>query len=70
LAPTLLVGTVYGMIFNHMPELHRLLRYPLALLLMHVSSVWLHAKGRPLVFLIKSEIELHHHVQGYTSEGQ
>src|SRR5215213_8171917 len=25
---------------------------------------------RPLVFLIKSEIELHHHVQGYTSEGQ
>jgi CorA-like Mg2+ transporter protein len=69
LAPTLLVGTVYGMHFNHMPELHRLLGYPLALLLMLVSSVSLHAKG-PLVFLIKSEIELHHHVQGYTSEGQ
>jgi magnesium transporter len=45
LAPTLLVGTVYGMHFNHMPELHRLLRYPLALLLMHVSSDSLHAKG-------------------------
>src|SRR5215208_4771367 len=44
LAPTLLVGTVYGRHFNHMPELHRLLRYPLALLLMLVSSVWLHAK--------------------------
>jgi len=55
--------------FNHMPELHWLLGYPLALLLMLVSSVSLHAKG-PLVFLIKSEIELHHHVQGYTSEGQ
>src|SRR5215213_146220 len=25
---------------------------------------------RPLVFLIKGQIELHHHVQGYTSEGQ
>jgi hypothetical protein len=68
--PTLLVGTVYGMNFNHMLELHWLLGYPLALLLMLVSSVSLHAKGRPLVFLIKSEIELHHHVQGYTSEGQ
>src|SRR5215204_5997392 len=44
LAPTLLVGTVYGMHFNHMPELHRLLCFPLALLLMHVSSVSLHAK--------------------------
>jgi hypothetical protein len=55
--------------FNHMPELHWLLGYPLALLLMLVSSVSLHAKG-PLVFLIKSEIELHHHVQGCTSEGQ
>jgi hypothetical protein len=52
-----------------MPELHWLLGYPLALLLMLVSSVSLHAKG-PLVFLINSEIELHHHVQGYTSEGQ
>src|SRR5215212_156692 len=44
LAPTLIVGTVYGMHFNHMPELHRLLSHPLALLLMHVSSVSLHAK--------------------------
>jgi magnesium transporter len=43
-APTLLVGTVYGMNCNHMPELHWLLGYPLALLLMLVSSVWLHAK--------------------------
>jgi hypothetical protein len=25
---------------------------------------------RPLVFLIKGEIELQHHVQDYTSEGQ
>src|SRR5215208_3321016 len=40
----LLVGTVHGMIFNHMPELHWLLGYQLALLLMHVSSVSLHAK--------------------------
>jgi hypothetical protein len=54
--------------FNHMPELHWLLGYTFALLVMLVSSVSLHAKG-PLVFLIKSEIELHHHVQGYTSEG-
>jgi hypothetical protein len=51
-----------------MPELHWLLGYPFALLLMFVSSVSLHAKG-PLVLLIKSEIELHHHVQGYTCEG-
>ena len=43
-APTLLVGTVSGMHFNHMPQLHWLLGYPLALLLMLVSSVWLHAK--------------------------
>ena len=32
-APTL-VGTVYGMNFDHMPELHWLLGYPLALGLM------------------------------------
>ncbi len=43
-APTLLVGTVHGMNFNHMLELHWLLGYPLALLLMFVSSVSLHAK--------------------------
>src|ERR671913_349637 len=47
LAPTLLVGTVYGVNFNHMPELHRLLGYPLALLVMLVSSVSLHAKVAP-----------------------
>jgi hypothetical protein len=43
-APTLLVGTVHGMNFNHIPELHWLLGYPLALLVMLVSSVSLHAK--------------------------
>jgi hypothetical protein len=53
-----------------MPELHWLLGYPLALLLVLVPSVSLHAKRRPLVLLIKGEIELYHHVQGYTSEGQ
>jgi magnesium transporter len=40
-APTL-VGTVYGMNFEHMPELHWLLGYPLALLLMVMSSVVLY----------------------------
>ena len=60
---------MYGMNFNHMPQLHWLLGYPLALLLMLVSSVRCTLR-RPLVFLIKSEIELHHHVQGYTGEGQ
>jgi magnesium transporter len=40
-APTL-VGTVYGMNFNHMPELHWLLGYPLALLLMILTSVSLY----------------------------
>ena len=32
-APTL-VGTIYGMNFDHMPELHWQLGYPLALLMM------------------------------------
>jgi magnesium transporter len=41
-APTL-VGTIYGMNFNHMPELHWLLGYPLALVLMVVTSVSLYA---------------------------
>jgi magnesium transporter len=41
-APTL-VGTIYGMNFDHMPELHWLLGYPLALLLMVVTSVSLYA---------------------------
>ncbi len=41
-APTL-VGTIYGMNFNHMPELHWLLGYPFALVLMVVTSVSLYA---------------------------
>lgn len=40
-APTL-VGTIYGMNFDHMPELHWLLGYPLALTLMLVTSVALY----------------------------
>jgi magnesium transporter len=41
-APTL-IGTVYGMNFDHMPELHWLLGYPFALLLMLLVSVTLYA---------------------------
>jgi len=41
-APTL-VGTVYGMNFDHMPELHWALGYPLALLLMLLVSLSLYA---------------------------
>jgi magnesium transporter len=41
-APTL-VGTVYGMNFDHMPELHWTLGYPFALLLMLLVSVSLYA---------------------------
>jgi magnesium transporter len=40
-APTL-VGTVYGMNFDHMPELHWLLGYPFALVLMVLVSVTLY----------------------------
>jgi magnesium transporter len=40
-APTL-VGTVYGMNFEHMPELHWTLGYPFALLLMVLVSVSLY----------------------------
>jgi magnesium transporter len=40
-APTL-VGTVYGMNFEHMPELHWQLGYPLALVLMAMVSVVLY----------------------------
>jgi len=40
-APTL-VGTVYGMNFDHMPELHWTLGYPFALTLMAVISVVLY----------------------------
>ena len=40
-APTL-VGTIYGMNFDHMPELHWLFGYPLALALMLVTSATLY----------------------------
>ncbi|MFG3341339.1 magnesium and cobalt transport protein CorA [Glycomyces sp. NPDC048151] len=40
-APTL-VGTVYGMNFDHMPELHWLLGYPFAIVLMLTVSVILY----------------------------
>jgi magnesium transporter len=40
-APTL-VGTIYGMNFDQMPELHWLLGYPLALILMLVTSLTLY----------------------------
>ena len=41
-APTL-VGTVYGMNFERMPELHWVLGYPFALLLMLLVSLSLYA---------------------------
>jgi magnesium transporter len=41
-APTL-IGTVYGMNFDHMPELHWVVGYPLALVLMALKSVGLYA---------------------------
>ena len=44
-APTL-IGTVYGMNFDHMPELHWRLGYPFALLLMGCVSVGLWAVFR------------------------
>jgi len=40
-APTL-IGTVYGMNFDHMPELHWTLGYPFALALMLLVSVSLY----------------------------
>jgi magnesium transporter len=40
-APTL-IGTVYGMNFDHMPELHWLGGYPLALLLMLITCLGLY----------------------------
>ena len=40
-APTL-VGTIYGMNFDHMPELHWYLGYPFALGLMRAMSVTLY----------------------------
>ncbi|MDQ1484655.1 MAG: magnesium transporter [Actinomycetota bacterium] len=41
-APTL-VGTIYGMNFDHMPELHWFAGYPLALALMLITSITLYA---------------------------
>jgi len=49
-APTL-IGTVYGMNFDNMPELHWTLGYPFALLLMVLSSVGLHALFKRLGWL-------------------
>ncbi len=40
-APTL-VGTVYGMNFDHMPEVRWTFGYPFALALMLVVSAWLY----------------------------
>ncbi|MFC6936652.1 magnesium/cobalt transporter CorA [Actinomadura yumaensis] len=40
-APTL-IGTIYGMNFDHMPELHWLLGYPFALVLMALVCLVLH----------------------------
>ncbi|MFD9669515.1 magnesium and cobalt transport protein CorA [Rhodococcus sp. NPDC059968] len=40
-APTL-VGTIYGMNFDHMPELHWVIGYPLALSLMLITSIALY----------------------------
>jgi magnesium transporter len=39
LLPPTLVGTVYGMNFEHMPELKWALGYPMALLLMVLSAI-------------------------------
>jgi magnesium transporter len=41
-APTL-IGTIYGMNFEHVPEIHWILGYPFALLLMLLTSVSLYA---------------------------
>ncbi len=47
--PPTVVGTIYGMNFDHMPELHWLYGYPMALGLMVVSAlvpfVWLKSRG-------------------------
>jgi magnesium transporter len=40
-APTL-IGTVYGMNFDHMPELHWAIGYPLSLLAMGLVSIGLY----------------------------
>ena len=49
-APTL-IGTVYGMNFDHMPELHWLLGYPAALALMVLSSAALYLLFKRLTWL-------------------
>lgn len=47
--PPTLVGAIYGMNFDHMPELHWIAGYPLAIVLMVVSGiaplVWFKRKG-------------------------
>lgn len=47
--PPTLIGAVYGMNFEHMPELHWMLGYPMAIVLMVVSSaiplIWFKGKG-------------------------
>ena len=49
LMPPTLVGAVYGMNFEHMPELHWRLGYPMALILMLISGLapiwWFRRKG-------------------------
>jgi magnesium transporter len=45
-APTL-VGTVYGMNFDYMPELHWTLGYPFALMLMLAGSISLYSYLAP-----------------------
>ena len=37
--PPTLVASIYGMNFNHMPELNWALGYPMALLLMVVTAI-------------------------------
>jgi magnesium transporter len=49
-APTL-IGTIYGMNFDHMPELHWLIGYPLALLGMVLGSVALYLMFKRLKWL-------------------
>ena len=48
LMPPTLVGTIYGMNFEHMPELKWLFGYPFALVLMVISAVvpWLYFKRK------------------------
>ena len=38
--PPTLVASIYGMNFDHMPELHWLLGYPFAIVLMIMSGVF------------------------------